>query len=213
MLDIGTGPGHIPLLVCERIGDAELVGIDLATTMLEHANRHRLASPHAHRIEYRIADAKRLDFPDNAFDTVFSNTILHHIPDPEPFLAEARRALRPGGCLLIRDLFRPDTQAQVDQLVERHAAGASPYQAELFRASLHAALTMDNAQAKMLKFMPYMMLVFCYTFSSALSLYWTVSNVFTIGQQLIINRMKDDIVVAPPAPAKTSGGGKRKKKR
>jgi YidC/Oxa1 family membrane protein insertase len=67
----------------------------------------------------------------------------------------------------------------------------------------------------MLKFMPYMMLVFCYTFSSALSLYWTVSNVYTIGQQLIINRMKDDLVVAPTAagPAKGLPGGRKKKKR
>ena len=73
--------------------------------------------------------------------------------------------------------------------------------------------TMDNAQAKILKFMPYMMLVFCYTFSSALSLYWTVSNIYTIGQQLIINRMKDDVVVAVPAEAKVLPGGKKKKKR
>ena len=69
MLDIGTGPGHIPLLVCDRLPDAEIVGIDLAERMLALAERHRAASPHAGRVSFRRADAKGLDFPDAAFET------------------------------------------------------------------------------------------------------------------------------------------------
>src|SRR5262245_4107858 len=59
MLDVGTGPGHIPLLVCERIPDARVIGVDLSTHMLRHAERHRQASPHRDRVEFRLADAKR----------------------------------------------------------------------------------------------------------------------------------------------------------
>jgi len=147
MLDIGTGPGHIPLLVCERIPGCRVAGVDLARHMLAHAERRRLASPHAARIEYRLADAKGLDFPDALFDAVFSNTILHHIPDPRPFLAEARRVLAPGGALLIRDLFRPETPGHADELVALHAADADPYQRGLFRASLGAALTPEELRA------------------------------------------------------------------
>lgn len=147
MLDIGTGPGHIPLLVCDRIASAQVVGIDLASTMLERADRHRSASPYRDRIELCLADAKRLDFPDNAFDAVFSNTILHHIPDPLPFLVEARRVLRPGGCLLVRDLWRPESPERASELVALHTGGASAYQAELFRASLHASLTPDELRS------------------------------------------------------------------
>ena len=144
MLDIGTGPGHIPLLVCERIAEATVVGVDLSQNMLRHAERHRAASPHADRVSFALADAKGLDYPDKAFDVVFSNTILHHIPDPRPFLAEAYRVLRPGGAFLIRDLFRPPTPERALELVRLHAADANPYQQELFRASLHAALTPDE---------------------------------------------------------------------
>jgi YidC/Oxa1 family membrane protein insertase len=61
---------------------------------------------------------------------------------------------------------------------------------------------MDNAQAKMMKFMPLMFVFFCYSFGSGLALYWTISNAFTIGQQLIINRMPDH---DPLAPATTGG--------
>jgi ubiquinone/menaquinone biosynthesis C-methylase UbiE len=147
MLDIGTGPGHMPLLVCGRIEGATVVGVDLAESMLRHAERHRASSPYRDRVEYQLGDAKGLDFGDDHFDAVFSNTILHHIPDPRPFLAEAWRVLKPDGVLLIRDLFRPESPERALELVALHAADASPFQQELFRASLHAAFTPDELEA------------------------------------------------------------------
>jgi YidC/Oxa1 family membrane protein insertase len=58
--------------------------------------------------------------------------------------------------------------------------------------------SVDNAQAKMLKFMPWIFTLFCYTFSCALALYSTINGIFTIVQQLVINRMKDEGDVASP---------------
>ena len=147
ILDIGTGPGHIPLLIVERLPGAHVVGIDLAENMLRHARAKQARSPHRARLEFRRADAKGLDFPAASFDAVLSNTILHHIPDPRPFLAEARRVLKPGGVLLIRDLYRPPTPERARELVLEHAADASPMQQELFQASLHAALEPDELRA------------------------------------------------------------------
>ncbi len=141
MLDIGTGPGHMPLLVCERIPTAHVVGIDLAETMLVHARALLAESEYQTRVRFELADAKRLKFGEASFDVVFSNTILHHIPEPKDLLCEARRVLKPGGVLLIRDLMRPDNDDRARELVELHAADASPNQRELFHASLHAALT------------------------------------------------------------------------
>jgi ubiquinone/menaquinone biosynthesis C-methylase UbiE len=144
MIDLGCGPGHIPLLVCERIAEARVVGVDLAESMLLHARRHLAASPFGERIEYRLGDVAKLDFPDASFDSVFSNTLLHHLPDPQPFLGEAARLLRPGGTLLIRDLFRPQSPERVRELVEEHAGDETPVNRELFRASLCAALTPEE---------------------------------------------------------------------
>ena len=59
--------------------------------------------------------------------------------------------------------------------------------------------SVDNAQAKMMKFMPYIFTLFCYNFSCALSLYSFVNGLFTIVQQLVINRMKDPVEAAPVA--------------
>ncbi|MCZ6597558.1 MAG: class I SAM-dependent methyltransferase, partial [Planctomycetota bacterium] len=50
MLDIGTGPGHIPLLVCELLPEATVVGVDMSKEMLAIADEHRFTSLYASRI-------------------------------------------------------------------------------------------------------------------------------------------------------------------
>ena len=147
MLDVGCGPGHVALMVCEQIADARVLGVDLAQHMLDYAERHRAASPHADRVRFELADAKGMPYADGHFDAVYSNTILHHIPDPRPFLTELRRVLKPGGVLLVRDLFRPDAVERADELVALHAADANPNQQALFHASLCAAFTPDELRA------------------------------------------------------------------
>ncbi|HUS68935.1 MAG TPA: methyltransferase domain-containing protein [Kofleriaceae bacterium] len=147
MLDIGTGPADIPLLVVDRWSEARVVAVDLAPAMLALAAQRRDASPHAARLELVLGDATSLPLDDGSFDAVFSNTILHHLPDPVPFLREAGRVLRPGGALLIRDLYRPASEAHVQDLVALHAATTSPAGRELFTASLRAALTPDELRA------------------------------------------------------------------
>ena len=48
--------------------------------------------------------------------------------------------------------------------------------------------TMDGMQQKIIMWMPFIFLIFCYTFPAALVLYWTVQNLFTIFQQWLTRR-------------------------
>ncbi|HEX9794151.1 MAG TPA: methyltransferase domain-containing protein [Planctomycetota bacterium] len=147
ILDVGTGPGHLPLMLCARLADARVVGVDLSREMLKIAEWRRAADPNGARVEYRLADAKVLEFADGAFDVVCSNTILHHIPDPVPFLREVGRVAGAGGTILVRDLYRPPDRARLQELVAMHAAAATPYQRKLFGDSLNAAFTPDELRA------------------------------------------------------------------
>jgi YidC/Oxa1 family membrane protein insertase len=74
----------------------------------------------------------------------------------------------------------------------------------LYQMRLMPQPAVDNSQAKMMKFMPVIFIFICYSFSCALALYSTINTLFTIGQQLVINRMKD----VEPAPAAGPGGMK-----
>ena len=144
MLDIGTGPGQIPLLACQRVAGCSVLGVDRSEPMLQIALAHRDAEPFADRICYLQSDAKLLPFADQVFDAVFSNTILHHLADPTPMLRESWRVLRTGGTWLIRDLVRPPTRRQLDMLVHRHAGQCTRQQQAMFADSLAAALTFQE---------------------------------------------------------------------
>ena len=74
-----------------------------------------------------------------------------------------------------------------------------------FQMRLTPQPAVDNAQMKMMKWMPLMFLFFYYNYSCALSLYSTVNGLFIIVQQLIVNRVPDiegDAPVRPGKPAK-----------
>jgi ubiquinone/menaquinone biosynthesis C-methylase UbiE len=141
VLDVGTGTAQIPIEFCQRPGNVDMVAIDLAAEMLLLAEQNiRDAGLHG-SILLEHVDAKELPFDDGEFDWVISNSIVHHIPEPLDCLREMQRVLKPGGLLFVRDLLRPDSSEQVEHLVRTYAGNDNDEQRQLFRQSLHAALT------------------------------------------------------------------------
>jgi YidC/Oxa1 family membrane protein insertase len=66
---------------------------------------------------------------------------------------------------------------------------------------------MDQAQAKLMKYMPLMFLVFLYNYSAGLTLYWTVQNVLSIVQTKLIRTTAEPAIpgkvpVLTPQPKK-----------
>ncbi len=104
------------------------------------------------------------------------------------------------------DLSAPDTIAHVFGLpinILPLLMGATM----VIQMRLTPSPSMDNAQMKIMKFMPYIFTLFCYNFSCALALYSTVNGLFTIGQQLVINRMKDEPGPQGPGTAAATTAG------
>ncbi len=52
-------------------------------------------------------------------------------------------------------------------------------------------MTGDKMQQRIITFMPFMFFFFCYNFASALALYWTTHNIFSIGQTWLMNKMPE----------------------
>jgi ubiquinone/menaquinone biosynthesis C-methylase UbiE len=144
VLDVGTGPGRIAIALCRADPAARVLAVDLAEAMLDLARCNVAEAGLTGRIECVQADAKALPWPDGRFEAVISNTIVHHIPDPLPALAELTRLVAPGGTLFVRDLARPATSEEVASLVATYAGSESPSARGLFEASLHAALTVPE---------------------------------------------------------------------
>jgi len=105
LLDIGTGPGLIPIHLRRSLGEARFIGLDVSPEML------RIASSHMARISVDVAfvagDAEKLPFEAGSLDLITCLFTLHHLDHPEGFLRELDRVLVPGGRLLLID-FRRD---------------------------------------------------------------------------------------------------------
>jgi ubiquinone/menaquinone biosynthesis C-methylase UbiE len=144
LLDLGTGTALIPIELCQQEKRAIVLAVDAAEHMLERAAKNVAGAGLVGRIHLKCVDAKSLEFGDGSFSGVISNSIVHHIPDPRGVIAEMVRVLAPEGTLFVRDLLRPADKSTLDQLVSTYARDATEPQRAMFRASLNAALTLDE---------------------------------------------------------------------
>ena len=112
VLDLGTGTALIPIELCRRHPQVHVVAVDMAVSMLTRAGSRLASAQLTDRITLGRYDAKDLPYASGQFDVVISNSIVHHLAQPQRALAEAVRVTRPGGLLFFRDLTRPATEAR-----------------------------------------------------------------------------------------------------
>ena len=121
VLDVGCGTG----LMCAKLAASgrEVVGVDLSTAMIQRARRQ--AHPNIHFVR---GDAEALPVDDESFDAVVNLISFHHYARPARAAAEFRRALRPGGRLILIAFDRSSryiTLAQKTNRWIRSIAGTS----------------------------------------------------------------------------------------
>ena len=143
MLEVGPGTGYYTLDVAGRLApDGALDILDLQQKMLDHtmhqASEHRISN-----IVPTQGDATALPYADGIFDAAYIILTLGEIPDQDAALRELHRVLKPGGRLIVGELFgdphmvafgslRARTEA-VGLLFERRLGGKLAYFAR-FRA-------------------------------------------------------------------------------
>jgi predicted O-methyltransferase YrrM len=110
LLDVGSGAGYALVHYARRFPTAEIVGIELDEPSHELARRAVEEAGVGDRVEVRLGDAGRLTEVD-AYDLVTMSVTLHETGGPDEqrtVLDRVRRALRPGGTLLVAELPYPD---------------------------------------------------------------------------------------------------------
>ncbi|MEM0927274.1 MAG: class I SAM-dependent methyltransferase [Planctomycetota bacterium] len=145
VIDLGCGTGQIPVLLCQRVDELEVLAIDASIAMLEAARIEIELGGVQGRIFLENIDCKRLsDLEEASCQTLISNSLIHHLEEPTEVLRSAMRLIEPGGRMFLRDLLRPSTDAAVEALIEIHASDEPPLAQQLLRQSLHAALNEDE---------------------------------------------------------------------
>jgi len=150
-LDLGCGPGDIPIRLARACPAARIDAVDGADAMLVLARAAAATDADlARRIRWVCA---RIPSPAAApagrYDAVLSNSLLHHLADPLDLWSAVRESARPGAAVLVMDLARPADAATVERLLALHAAGAPGLLVQDFRASLHAAYRVEEVSEQL----------------------------------------------------------------
>jgi ubiquinone/menaquinone biosynthesis C-methylase UbiE len=112
LLDVGCGGGQAAIRLKERYPHLCLTGIDLSADMIARARQR--AQQKGFAIQFEVADAESLPYPDASFDVVYSFGSAKHWPDPLKGFGECWRVLKPDGELLVADATSDATLDQVE---------------------------------------------------------------------------------------------------
>jgi len=107
VLDVACGPG---LVACDFAGYARRVtGVDITPGMIDQARKLQATKGLAN-VDWRVSDVSRLPFDDAAFSVVFSRYAFHHLLEPSGVLREMARVCRPGGRVVVADVYSRDPE-------------------------------------------------------------------------------------------------------
>ena len=110
VLDVACGTGGVSATAARR--GASPLGIDLAEAMVQAA-RSTLPG-----VEFRVADAEALPFPDDRFDAAVGGFVLNHLPHPARCAEECARVVAPGGHVAFAVWERPERSRLIALLGE-----------------------------------------------------------------------------------------------
>jgi arsenite methyltransferase len=113
VLDVGCGNGFLLLEAAKRLTSGKAIGIDIwkgdagqqSADILWHNAQIEGVTP---RIDLKNSDARTMPFAAETFDVILSSLALHHMgsnADREQALQEMIRVLKPGGVILLYDMF------------------------------------------------------------------------------------------------------------
>ncbi len=105
VLDVGCGTGDTALEIAQKVGpNGKVVGIDLSPVGIAKAKKKAVEAGLSDIVEFRVANAEKLPFEDESFDTVISECVVCLTVDKQHILNEKARVLKPGGQIVMHDV-------------------------------------------------------------------------------------------------------------
>ncbi|MCP3855221.1 MAG: class I SAM-dependent methyltransferase [Actinomycetia bacterium] len=104
VLDIGGRDGAQALDLAERFG-VRVLSVDPVQANIDAGAEPIADHEHGHLVESRIGSIDAIPAGDDTFEAVFSRDMMGHVADLEGALGECRRVLKPGGVMVIHDVF------------------------------------------------------------------------------------------------------------
>jgi 2-polyprenyl-3-methyl-5-hydroxy-6-metoxy-1,4-benzoquinol methylase len=148
ILDLGCGPGDIPVRFARALPSCRITGVDASEPMIGLADVAVKQAGLTDRITFRCERFQAVSLVEPA-DAAVSNSLLHHVPNPLQFWYRLRQLVKPDSPVLVMDLLRPDSPEEAQAIVDRYAAKEPEILRHDFYRSLLAAFTEDEVAAQL----------------------------------------------------------------
>ena len=150
ILDLGCGPGDICFRFAARYPGCSVVGVDGSRAMIRLANaRKARETVTGDRVHFTEGLLPGVAIPGAPFVAVISNSLLHHLHEPQVLWETVVKVATPGTRVYVVDLFRPQTVARAQELVDEYAAGEPDILRRDFYNSLCAAFEPDEVVSQL----------------------------------------------------------------
>lgn len=146
IVDVGCGPGDIPIRVARRHPTCRVTGIDASQPMIAYAEQAVQKAGFHDRVRFLCQRFQDVSLSSPA-DAIISNSLVHHVPNPLRFWYSLKALLKPGAPVLVMDLLRPESPEAAQAIVDEQAAGEPEQLRQDFFHSLLAAFTEDEVAA------------------------------------------------------------------
>ncbi len=151
VLDLGCGPADIPIRLAQVLPKVHITAIDASKKMIESAKQAVTKARLNNKIILMQAYLPGLPFKSKIFDGIISNSLLHHLPNPNVLWEEIKHFGKSGSAVFIMDLLRPDLPQKAKELVEQYSRSEPQILKEDFYNSLLAAFTLDEVKEQLKK--------------------------------------------------------------
>ena len=119
LLEVGPGTGYYTLDVADWLQPGGMIEIfDLQQEMLDHT-KQRAGKRGITNLTSTQGDARELPYADGSFDAAYLVAVLGEIPDQQQALRELARVIKPGGRLIVGELFGDPHWVSPGRLQER----------------------------------------------------------------------------------------------
>lgn len=148
-LDLGCGSGDISQRFIRAFPDSTLDAVDGSLAMLDYAKT--IVNPlKPEPIRFIHGRLPHVILPQANYDIIFSNSLLHHLPDPQILWQTIKQYAKTGTYIVVMDLLRPESIANAMIMMKKYASNEPQILQHDFYHSLLAAFRMEEISAQLL---------------------------------------------------------------
>jgi ubiquinone/menaquinone biosynthesis C-methylase UbiE len=149
ILDLGCGPADISIRFAQTYPDCEIDGLDGAPRMLAQGKLAIQKAQLQDRIHLLEGVLPGANLPRDNYDVIISNSLLHHLHDPDVLWECIKQFGSPGTLVFIMDLMRPESEEVAREFVDAYAGEEPQVLREDFYHSLCAAFLPEEIQTQL----------------------------------------------------------------